>query len=154
MRQRLIETVCVVLLVPLPQFVEFADIARWIRYAVTGNESLLRLPPGESIAVFSPLAFGLIAMAVLAMWGVALVLARFLSSKLASAATLSSLRFVYLWILLAALSTLITLADVRSRGLTAPIWMQLKIGVGVLLAGLAAALLSWLLAPSRKSAQP
>lgn len=152
MRLRLIETVCVVLLVPLPQFVEFADIARSIRFMLTGNEALLRLPAGESIAVFSPPSYGLFAVAVLAMWGIALLLARWLRSKHAPASRPNPMRFVYLWILLAALSTPITLADVLSRGFAPPIWMLLKIGVGVLLAWLPAKLLSLLVGPRRKSA--
>lgn len=153
MRQRWIETVCVALLVPLPQFVDFADIARWVRFMLTGNEALLRLPGGESIVTFSPLSFGLLAAAALAMWGIALLSARWLQSRLASASTLNLIRFVSLWILLAALSAPITLAGFQSHRFGGPVWMLLKIGTGVLLALLAAKVLSWVFAP-RKPAQP
>ena len=67
---------------------------------------------------------------------------------------MSPLRFAYLWILLAVLSTPITLDEGLSRGLAPLCWMLLKIGMGVLFAGLVATPLSWQFAPSRKPAQP
>ncbi|MCU0757122.1 MAG: hypothetical protein MUE46_18750 [Xanthomonadales bacterium] len=140
MRPRWIQSACVALLVPLPLFVEFAEAIRWVRFVLTGDEALPRLPAGESLVSFSPLSFGLIAVVALALWGIALLSARWLRSTVSSVFHRDWTAFVLLWIVLTAVSVPLTAGD---AGIAGPLWMLLKIGIGVLLALLAATLLAW-----------
>lgn len=143
MRRRWIQSACIALLVPVPVplFVEFAEAIRWVRFLLTGDEALPRLPAGESIVSFSPLSFGLIALVALALWGIALLSARWLRSTVSSIFHRDWTAFVLLWIVLTAMSVPLAAGD--AGGVAGPLWMLLKIGIGVMLALLAATLLAW-----------
>lgn len=144
MRTRLIEALCVLLLAPLPLFLDFADAARWVRYLATGNEAPVRLPPGDSIVLFSPLSFGLIAVAFLAVWGLTLLLTRWLGSK---DRLPTSYRFLLFWGLLGAVWIALQLIAGIPMGLMSIAWSAFKFGLGTLVAAVVAVLITTLTRP-------